>query len=112
MEQKPLDNVNTEQTKISGSDITVIGKPDMWVLLCKASSASQEWMKSTKAMQVGDGCLVQVTTEFRDPLDLKYVSACAEAIQYVPGVQIGKDAQGNPALISNWKAIDEALGEY
>lgn len=64
-----------------GSDVKVFGDPDRWVLLCKASSESQGWMKSTKAMQIfGVGCLVQVTTQQGDNV--------AEAITFVPGVSV------------------------
>lgn len=55
-------------------------------------------MKSTKAMNVGHGCLVQVTTQQRN-VDLTY--AVAEALTYVPGVSIQEDINGGRKLVSN-----------
>lgn len=48
-------------------------------------------MKSTKAMQVPGGCVVQVTTQQKNP-DGSY--SVAEALTYVPGVKI-VDAENN-----------------
>ena len=62
-------------------DVVVYGDGDTFVLLCKASSESQGWMKSTKVCNVHDGCVVQVTTQQRNP-DGSY--AVAEAVTYVP----------------------------
>jgi Lon protease-like protein len=45
-------------------------------------------MKSTKAMYVGHGCLVQVTTQQRNP-DGTY--AVAEAGTFVPDVSIAEE---------------------
>ncbi len=42
-------------------------------------------MKSTKAMFTGTGCVVQVTTQQRNP-DGSY--SLAEALTYVPGVKM------------------------
>ena len=61
---------------------------DQFKLLSKASSQREGWMKSTKAMQVPGGCVVQVTTQQRNP-DGSY--ALAEAITFVPGVIIHVD---------------------
>jgi len=64
-----------------GNDVKIFGDPDRWILLCKASSDSQGWMKSTKAMQIfGVGCLVQVTTQQGDNV--------AEAVTFVPDVSV------------------------
>ena len=66
------------------------GDGDAWKLICKASSQKEEWMKSTKAMEIdGVGCLVQVTTQ-QDYMP-------AEAVTFVPGVRIEevKDDKGN-----------------
>lgn len=64
-------------------DVEKFGNPDTFQLLCKASSENQGWMKSTKAMQCPFGCIVQVTTQQRNP-DGSY--AIAEALTYVPDV--------------------------
>ena len=66
-------------------DIKIYGDGDTFRLLCKASSESQGWMKSTKVMNVFSGCVVQVTTQQRNP-DGTY--SCAEALTYVPNVHI------------------------
>jgi hypothetical protein len=83
---KALDSINTADAKKTTSDIQVHGDPDVWVLICKASSKSQGWMKSTKAMVVPGGCLVQVSTEVRNQDGTVSV---AEAIAYAPGMDVG-----------------------
>ncbi len=86
-------NTQVENSDVSGArenvaDIRVVGDGDMFKLLCKASSENEGWMKSTKAMQVEGGCVVQVTTQQRNP-DGSY--AIAEALTYVPGSEIAVD---------------------
>lgn len=69
-------NPGALQKKIS--DVEVFGNPDAWVLLCKASSKSQGWMKSTKLLEIKGtafGVLVQVTTQQGDHV--------AEALTFV-----------------------------
>ena len=53
-------------TKQNVPDVQTVGNGDAFQLLCKASSEKEGWMKSTKAMNVGHGCLVQVTTQQRN----------------------------------------------
>lgn len=93
------------QKKIS--DIKVVGNTDTFQLLCKASSESQGWMKSTKAMQVSDGVVVQTTTQQRN-LDGSY--AVAEALTYVPNVKIVEDANDGRKLVSIYQVVDTAKG--
>ena len=85
MSEKTLDNTNVADAKANTSDIKVFGNGDLWRLLNKASSKAQGWMKSTKVMEVAcrgcHGCLVQVTTQQRNP-DGSY--AIAEAVTFVP----------------------------
>lgn len=81
--ERSLENENTLQAAQSTSDIKVTGNPDAWQLLCKASSKSQGWMKSTKLMHFDGYVVVQVTTEHRCPNSGK-VLACAEALTTVP----------------------------
>ena len=88
---RPLDVVNTEDAKAKVSDVVVVGDPDQWKILCKASSKSQRWMKSTKAMQTHGGCVVQVTTQQDDLI--------AESLTFVPGVKIIKDDKGGHRLV-------------
>ena len=77
---KELDITGSSQLK----DTQTHGLPDLWVLLCKASSKPQGWMKSTKVMEIGGvGCLIQVTTQYRDNV--------AEAVTFAPGVRLSDD---------------------
>lgn len=74
------------------SDIKVVGNGDTFQLLCKASSKSQGWMKSAKAMQTPSGCVVQVTTQQGENV--------AEALTFVPGVKIADDINGGRKLVA------------
>lgn len=76
------DNIDTENARQTTSDIQVTGNPDVWQLVCKASSKQQGWMKSTKRMKVTGGYVIQVSTEHR--VDDK-VTTSAEALVFVPG---------------------------
>jgi len=84
---KTLDNTNIEQARQQVSDIKVFGNGDLFQLICKASSARQGWMKSTKAMDTGNGCVIQVTTQQDKNV--------AEALVFVPNVKIKVDENGN-----------------
>lgn len=85
---KTLHNSDISGARVNVKDIKVVGNGDTFSLICKASSEAEGWMKSTKAMQVPGGCVVQVTTQQRNP-DGSY--ALAEAITFVPGVRIVED---------------------
>ena len=100
MENKTLDNTNVAEAKAKISDIKVFGNGDLFSLICKASSESQGWMKSTKAMQTPNGCVVQVTTQQKN-IDGTY--SLAEALTFVPGVCIETDNNGNKCLGSGAK---------
>jgi hypothetical protein len=89
-----VENVQDAQKKIS--DIKVIGDGDTFALLCKASSESQGWMKSTKVCNLDNGCIVQVSTQQRNP-DGSY--AVAEALTYVPNTNLDKTA--DPRVLSS-----------
>jgi hypothetical protein len=94
---KTLHNSTVSCAKKNVKDISVVGNGDMFRLLCKASSESEGWMKSTKAMEVvGVGCVVQVTTQQRN-IDLTY--SIAEALTFVPGVIIVNDNYGGRCLV-------------
>ena len=87
---KTMGNTTASQAKDNVKDLQIWGDGDTWKLICKASSEKEEWMKSTKAMEIdGVGCLVQVTTQ-QDYMP-------AEAVTFVPGVRIEevKDDKGN-----------------
>jgi hypothetical protein len=99
MEPKTLHNNDTADAKKTVSDVLVVGDPDMFKLLCKASSKEQGWMKATKAMEITKvGCLVQVTTQQRNS-DGSY--SVAEALSFVPGVRVVDDKNGGRALKPN-----------
>lgn len=87
MSEKTLDISEVKGAKANISDLKIYGDGDTFALLCKASSDEQGWMKSTKVCNVDTGCIVQVTTQQRNP-DGSY--AIAEALTFVPGVQICK----------------------
>lgn len=93
--EKTLDNTSIEDAKQKVSDIQVFGNGDLFQLISKASSESQGWMKSTKAMQVPNGCVVQVTTQQKN-IDFTY--SIAEALTFVDGVKILVDENGNKYL--------------
>lgn len=83
---KTLDNVNIADAKAKVPDIKVFGDGDMWKLLGKASSESQGWMKSTKALVIPKvGVVLQVSTQ--------QWGQVAEALVFIPGVTV--DANGS-----------------
>ena len=93
---KTLHNTDVSGVRENVKDIKVVGNGDMFRLLCKASSENEGWMKSTKACEVPGGCIVQVTTQQRNP-DGSY--AVAEALTFVPGVEIASDENNGRKLI-------------
>jgi hypothetical protein len=94
MVEKMLDISGLKPAHDNISDLKVYGDGDTFALLCKASSQEQGWMKSTKVCNVGDDCIVQVTTQQKNP-DGSY--AVAEALTYVPNANLDKDS--NPRKI-------------
>lgn len=74
---KTLNNTGKETNT---PDMQVHGNSSAWVCVCKAWSKEENWMKSTKVMEVDDGCLVQVSTQQGDRI--------AEAITFVPSVSL------------------------
>lgn len=73
----------TQTADLGGQSPQVYGDPDQLRLLFKVQTA--EFKKSTKAMQMPNGCLIQVSTERRGAGDSWVV---AEALEFVPGVTI------------------------
>ena len=89
MTPKTLVNSDVSAAQVNVPDIKIVGNGDTFRLLCKASSKAEGWMKSTKAMEIpGVGCVVQVTTQQRNP---DGSNAVAEALTFVPGVRIVDD---------------------
>jgi len=90
MSEKMLDISEVKGAKANISDLKVYGDGDTFALLCKASSQDQGWMKSTKVCNVDGGCILQVTTQQKNP-DGSY--AVAEALTYVPGVHLDRSVE-------------------
>lgn len=90
---KTLGNTDQDKCRDNVSDVVIFGE-DLFKLLSKASSQQEGWMKSTKGMQTSKGCVVQVTTQQRNP-DGSY--SVAEAVTFAPGEVIieTKDDAGN-----------------
>jgi hypothetical protein len=106
MSEKDLGITEVRGAKANISDLVVYGNGDTFALLCKASSQEQGWMKSTKVCNVDHGCIVQVTTQQRNP-DGSY--AVAEALTYVPGMNIDLDAEPRKLIPLN---MGNMLGRY
>lgn len=98
MTEKTLYNSDVANNRQNVKDVKIVGNPDMFRLLCKASSQAEGWMKSTKAMQVPGGCVVQVTTQQRNA-DGSY--SVAEALTFVPHVKIADDENNGRKLVSD-----------
>jgi hypothetical protein len=86
---KTLSNTSVKQAKEQVSDLEVVGD-DLFKLIAKASSKSEGWMKSTKAMNVTGGIVLQVTTQQGDNV--------AEALTYVPGVSVKQVSRADKTL--------------
>jgi hypothetical protein len=95
--EKTLTITNVAEAKRVIPDIQVTGNGDLFKVLSKAASSAQGWMKSTKAMEVPGGCVVQVSTQQRNS-DGTY--AVAEALTFVPGVKIADDINGGRKLVA------------
>lgn len=95
---KTLNNYDIKATEANVSDVKVVGNGDLWRLLSKASSKKEGWMKSCKAMHIlGIGCIVQVTTQQRNP-DGSY--SVAEALSsLIPDAIIVPDENGGHKLL-------------
>lgn len=94
---KSLHNTTANGATKNVKDIRFWGDGDTFKLISKASSEQEGWMKSTKAMDVGNGCVVQVTTQQRNA-DGSY--AVAEAVCFVPNVSILEKANSDRVVVS------------
>ena len=83
--EKTLGNTCANGATKNVKDIVFWGNGDIFKLISKASSDNEGWMKSTKAMDVGNGVVIQVTTQQKNK-DGSY--SIAEALSYVPNVKI------------------------
>ena len=77
---KTLGNTKASQAQNNVRDIQFYGDGDMFKCISKAWSESEGWMKSTKAMNVPGGIVLQVSTQQGDNV--------AEAVTFVPGVTV------------------------
>ena len=74
-------NTNTADAAKQVTDLQVTGNPDIWKLLCKASTKEGDWMKSTKAMEIpGVGIVLQVSSQVGDEI--------AEALTFIPNANL------------------------
>jgi len=76
--KKDLGITETQGAKKNIEDLVLYGKDDLFVLVSKASSKEQGWMKSTKVCNLPNGMVMQVTTQQGNNI--------AEALTFVPGV--------------------------
>ena len=83
--QKSLHNTCSNGAAKNVKDIVFWGNGDTFKLISKASSESESWMKSTKAMQAGESVVVQVTTQQQN-IDGTY--SIAEALTTVTNAVI------------------------
>lgn len=94
---KTLSVTNVAEAKVKVPDIKVVGDGDTFKVLCKASSESEGWMKSTKYLEIqGNGVVVNISTQQRNP-DGSY--SVAEAAVYCPGVKVSHES-GVPKLVT------------
>jgi hypothetical protein len=80
----------TKTSDLDEKKVKIFGNPDRFVLLFKAKS--DDWARSTKAMEVTDGCVVQVSTERKNP---DGTWAIAEALTFVSGAIVTNESQGS-----------------
>jgi hypothetical protein len=83
MGDKTLSNTKASGASVNVPDIQFYGNGDLFKCLSKAWTVSEGWMKSTKAMNVSKGVLVQVSTQQGDNV--------AEALEFVPDMKVVAD---------------------
>jgi len=102
---KTLHNSDVSGARLNVDDLCTWGDPDTFKLICKASSNKEDWMKSTKAMEIpGVGCIVQVTTQQGVNI--------AEAVCFVPGVRIVEGADSTNGVTFRQLAQIHAPGRH
>lgn len=77
------------KTSDLSEEVKTFGDPDQLKLLFKAQGKG--WKKSTKALELPYGCLIQVTTE-RESRDGDWTNA--EAVVFVPQVKLEQTKEG------------------
>ena len=109
MTNKTLGNTDQNPTTSNVKDVVFFNQ-DLFKLLSKASSQAEGWMKSTKAMQVPGGCVVQVTTQqgLWNHEKQRFVQySLAEALTFVPGVIIHEQFDNNNEVIGRYLGLPE-----
>ena len=96
---KTLNCTDMEDACKKVSDIVTWGDPSMFKLICKASSAREGWMRSTKAMEVGFHVIVQVSTYQRNASG---EVAIAEALTTVESARICEQKDESGRVINRW----------
>lgn len=91
-EAKTLENTKASGTKINVPDVQFYGDGDTFKCISKAWSKAQGWMKSTKAMNVPTGVVVQVSTQQGDNV--------AEAVCFIPGCKVVAKGEENYEIVS------------
>lgn len=81
----------TEQLKKKYKKVEIFGDGDKWQLICKVETNA--FMKSTKAMVIKKGLLVQVTTLY------KKSNTCAEALVYIENASIQVKYDGTKLIV-------------
>lgn len=129
MSNKTLHNSNASGASKNVKDIVFWGDGDTFKLISKASSESEGWMKSTKAMEiVGVGVVIQVTTQQRGLQDRRFLSvkelvekygeenrptwedqvetdwSVAEALTFVPGARI-EEVRDDYGVVTSRKIV-------
>jgi len=84
---------NDLKQQINREEVKIFGNPDKLVLLFKAEGSN--WSKSTKAMQVHGGCILQVSTERKGANNTWTV---AGALTFIPGAVINGTQSDNYSL--------------
>jgi hypothetical protein len=88
---KTYGNTSASKAEENVRDIKFWGNGDTWKLISKAWSEEEEWLKSTKALEIKSiGCLLQVSTQNEDLI--------AEAVTFVPNVRIKEIEEGGKVV--------------
>ena len=85
----------TKRSDLKDEKIQFFGNPDQFQLLFKV--VGEGWKKSTKAMEVEGGCVIQVTSERLNP---DGTFSLSEAVAFIEGVRVEKDKQGEGKHLS------------
>ena len=97
MSEKTLKNTTASKAKDNVSDIQFWGYGDIWKLISKTWSEKEGWMKSTKAMQMDTGCLVQVSTQQGEHV--------AEAVTFIPGIVIYESKNEGGEVVGRYLGV-------